>query len=112
MRLPLRWIAMLYGRVRASLAATSGVHHGNDALKLILAGADVTMLCTVLLQRGITHITTIESELRDAMQKHGYDSVAQIRGTLGQKNSADPGAFERAQYIRAVAKEKSTPRIV
>lgn len=112
MRLPLRWIAMLYGRVRASLAATSGIHHGNDALKLVLAGADVTMLCTVLLQRGIAHIATIESELRDAMQKHGYDSVANIRGTLGQKNSPDPGAFERAQYIRAVAKEKSTPRIV
>ena len=55
MRLPLRWIAMLSGRIEASLAATSGIHHGGDALKMLLAGADVTMLCSVLMQRGIPH---------------------------------------------------------
>ena len=70
MRLPMRWIAILRGRVQASLAATSGVHRGTDALKMIMAGADITMLCSVLMRHGIDHIRVIESELVEWMREH------------------------------------------
>jgi dihydroorotate dehydrogenase (fumarate) len=103
MRLPLRWIAILHGRVAASLAATSGVYSGGDVLKLLLAGADVTMLCSVLLRDGIRQIGTIERELVTWMERHEYESVRQLKGSLSQKNCADPTAFERAQYMRAIS---------
>jgi dihydroorotate dehydrogenase (fumarate) len=102
MRLPLRWIAILYGRVSASLAATGGVYLGGDVLKLLLAGADATMLCSVLLRRGIGQIKVIERELVGWMEKHEFASVRQLKGSLSQKNCADPAAFERAQYMRAI----------
>ena len=107
MRLPLRWIAMLHGRVRASLAATSGIHRGGDALKMLMAGADVTMLCSVLLRRGIGHIAEIEREMREWMEAHECESVEQLKGSLSQKNCADPSAFERAQYLRAIAIDRA-----
>jgi len=106
MRLPLRWIAMLRGRIRASLAATSGIHSGTDALKMLMAGADVTMLCSVLLRRGIEHIGVIEREMCEWLEQHGCESVEQIKGSLSQLNCPDPSAFERAQYIRALAVER------
>lgn len=101
-RLPLRWIAMLRHRVDVDLAATTGVHTGGDALKLLMAGADVTMLCSVLMRRGIEHLRTIETEMTVWMEQHEYDSVEQLKGRLSQENCPDPTAFERAQYIRAV----------
>ena len=103
MRLPMRWIAMLYGRIGANLAATSGIHRATDALKMLMAGADVTMLCSVLLRRGIKHIAVIEREIREWMEEHEYESVEQLKGSMSQKNCPDPGAFERAQYMRALA---------
>jgi dihydroorotate dehydrogenase (fumarate) len=103
MRLPMRWIALLYGRIGANLAATSGIHHGVDALKMLMAGADVTMLCSVLLRRGIDHIRVIEREMREWMEEHEYESVEQIKGIMSQKNCPDPTAFERAQYTRALS---------
>jgi len=103
MRLPMRWIALLYGRIGANLAATTGIHHGVDALKMLMAGADVTMLCSVLLRRGIDHIRVIEREMREWMEEHEYESVDQIKGIMSQKNCADPSAFERAQYMRALS---------
>ncbi len=103
MRLPMRWIAMLYGRIGANLAATSGIHRATDALKMLMAGADVTMLCSVLLRRGIKHIAVIEREMREWMEEHEYESVEQLKGSMSQKNCPDPGAFERAQYMRALA---------
>jgi len=106
MRLPLRWIAMLRGRIRASLAATSGIHSGTDALKMLMAGADVTMLCSVLLRRGIEHIGVIEREMCEWLEQHGCESVEQIKGSLSQLNCPDPSAFERAQYIRALAVDR------
>ena len=106
-RLPLRWIAMLHGRIRASLAATSGIHRGTDALKMLMAGADVTMLCPVLLRRGIEHLTVIEREMREWMESHEYDSVEQLKGSMSQKNCPDPSAFERAQYMRAIATDRA-----
>jgi dihydroorotate dehydrogenase (fumarate) len=102
MRLPMRWIAILRGRVQASLAATSGVHRGTDALKMLMAGADVTMLCSVLMRHGIDHIRVIESELVHWMRDHECESVAQIKGCLSLENCPDPGEFERAQYMKAV----------
>jgi dihydroorotate dehydrogenase (fumarate) len=102
MRLPLRWIAILRSRIRASLAATSGIYRGTDALKMLMAGADVTMLCSALMARGIDYIRTIEHEMREWMEEHEYESVEQLKGSMSQRNCPDPSAFERAQYMRAV----------
>ncbi len=106
-RLPLRWIAILHGRIRASLAATSGIHRGTDALKMLMVGADVTMLCSVLLRRGIPQIAVIEQEMREWMEQHEYQSVEQLKGSLSQKNCPDPAAFERALYMRALAIDRT-----
>ncbi|MGZ5023878.1 MAG: dihydroorotate dehydrogenase-like protein, partial [Chthoniobacterales bacterium] len=103
MRLPMRWIAMLYGRIGANLAATSGIHRATDALKMLMAGADVTMLCSILLRRGIEHLKVMEREIRQWMEEHEYESVEQLKGSMSQKNCPDPAAFERAQYMRALA---------
>ncbi len=102
MRLPMRWIAILFERIGADLAATSGIHRGTDALKMIMAGASVTMLCSALLRHGIKHLRVVEQEMRDWMSEHEYTSVLQMKGSLSQKYCADPTSFERAQYIRAV----------
>jgi dihydroorotate dehydrogenase (fumarate) len=103
MRLPLRWIAILYGKVGASLAATSGIHRAPDVLKMLMAGADVTMLCSTLLRHGIPHLKTIEDGLVLWMNEHEYESVQQLKGSLSQKNCAAPSEFERAQYMRAIS---------
>lgn len=103
MRLPMRWIAMLYGRIGANLAATSGIHRATDALKMLMAGADVTMLCSVLLRRGIEHIAMIERAMCEWMEDHEYDSVEQLKGSMSQRHCPEPAAFERAQYMRALA---------
>ena len=105
-RLPMRWIAILYGQVKANLAATSGIHKGNDVAKMLLAGADVTMLCSILLLRGIEYLRTIEQELCEWMQKHEFESVEQIKGILSQKNCINPSTFERVQYMRALSTYK------
>ena len=102
MRLPLRWIALLYGRLNASLAATSGIHRASDALKMLMAGADVTMLCSTLLRHGIPQIAAIERDMIDWMDEREYESVEQLKGSLSQKNCAEPAAFERAQYMKAL----------
>ncbi|WP_414754790.1 dihydroorotate dehydrogenase-like protein [Anabaena sp. CCY 9910] len=102
MRLPLRWIAILYGRINAHLAATSGIHNGHDVLKMLMAGANITMLCSVLLRHGIEHIKYIEQEIRQWMEKHEYESVEQLQGSMSQKHCPNPSAFERAQYMRAL----------
>jgi dihydroorotate dehydrogenase (fumarate) len=102
LRLPLTWIGILYGRLNASLAATSGIHNAEDVIKLLMAGADVTMLCSTLLHNGIAHLCTIERNLRGWMQEHEYESVDQMKGSMSQLRCSDPSAFERAQYMRAV----------
>ena len=103
MRVPLRWIAILYDHVRASLAATSGIHRGSDVLKVLMAGADVAMLCSVLIRHGVQHLKVVEGDLTAWMEEHEYVSVQQLRGSLSQKNCADPSEFERAQYMRALS---------
>lgn len=101
-RLPLRWIAMLYGRVQANLAATSGIHTAQDVIKMLMAGANVTMLCSVLYKHGIDQIRVIENEMAAWMTEHEYESVQQMMGSVSQKNCPDPSAFERAHYMRAI----------
>ena len=108
MRLPLRWIAILCDRIGASLAATSGIHRGTDALKLLMAGADVTMLCSVLMRHGIDRLRVIEEEMVNWLREHEYESVEQLKGSLSHKNCPDSSAFERAQYMRAVGVRKSS----
>ncbi len=103
LRLPLTWIAILYGRIKANLAATSGIHQGEDALKMMMAGADVAMMASALLRQGINHIGVVEKEMRDWMEQHEYVSVKQMRGSMSQRNVADPSAFERAQYMRIIS---------
>ncbi|MAS33831.1 MAG: dihydroorotate dehydrogenase [Anaerolineaceae bacterium] len=102
LRLPLRWIAILYGRINADLAATSGVHTAEDALKMLMAGANVTMMASALLKNGIGHIRTVEADLRRWMEEHEYESVQQMRGSMSQQHAGNPAAFERAQYMRAL----------
>jgi dihydroorotate dehydrogenase (fumarate) len=102
MRLPLTWIGILRGRVKAALAATSGIHGAEDVVKLLLVGADVTMLCSALMRNGINHLRSIEQGVRRWMESHEYESVTQMRGGMSQLHCADPAAFERAQYMRAV----------
>jgi dihydroorotate dehydrogenase (fumarate) len=102
LRLPLTWIGILHGRVKASLAATGGVHAAEDAVKLLMVGANVTMMCSSLIRHGIDHLRHVERELRDWMEAHEYESVAQMQGSMSQIKCSDPGAFERAQYMRAV----------
>ncbi len=102
MRLPLTWIGILHGRVKADLAATGGIHGAEDVIKLLLVGANVTMLCSTLLRNGINQLRSIEQGVRQWMDEHEYESVQQMLGSMSQKNCADPSAFERAQYMRAV----------
>ena len=102
MRLPLTWIGILYGKVKTSLAATSGIHGAEDVIKLVMVGSDVTMLCSTLLRNGIKHLRSIEQGVRQWMEEHEYESVQQMKGSMSQQRCADPSAFERAQYMRAV----------
>jgi dihydroorotate dehydrogenase (fumarate) len=102
LRLPLRWIALLYGRINASLALTTGVHSAEDALKGIAAGADVVMMASALLHHGIDHIKTVLDGMRDHLLEYEYDSLDQLRGSLSQINCRAPAAFERANYVQTI----------
>jgi len=102
LRLPLTWIGILYGRVKASLAATSGIHQAEDVIKMLMVGASATMMCSILLREGHDHIRFVERQLQNWMADHEYESVRQMQGSMSQLRCADPSAFERAQYMRAV----------
>ncbi len=102
MRLPLRWIAILHGRIQASLAATTGVHTANDAIKMTMAGADAIQIASALLRRGSRAITEILDGMRQWMEENEYESLEQMKGSLSQKSCPDPSAFERANYMRAL----------
>jgi dihydroorotate dehydrogenase (fumarate) len=102
MRLPMRWVAILYGRVKASLAATSGIHTAEDVLKMLMAGADVTMMASGLLKHGPQRITEILAQMDHWMLEHEYVSVAQMKGSMSQKSVADPSAYERANYMKVL----------
>jgi dihydroorotate dehydrogenase (fumarate) len=102
LRLPLTWIGILYGRIKASLAATGGIHGHEDVIKLLMVGANITMLCSTLLRNGVNHVRYIEQGLLEWMEKHEYESIQQMQGSMSQLRCPDPTAFERAQYMRAV----------
>jgi len=103
MRLPLHWIGILFGKIHANLAATSGVYEAKDVIKLVMAGTDVTMLCSALMRHGIEHIQRIEMEMVVWLEQHQYNSLSEVKGIMSQKNCPDPSAFERAQYVRGLS---------
>ncbi len=103
MRLPLHWIGILYGKVHASLAATSGIYQAQDVIKLVMVGAGVTMLCSALMRHGITHLQRIEMDLIALLQQQGHKSLSELKGIMSQQNCPDPSAFERAQYVRGLS---------
>lgn len=109
-RLPLLWIAILRGRVKCSLGATRGVHSATEIIKYIMAGADVTMTTSALLQKGIDHLGVLLNELQQWMEAHEYGSVRQMRGCLSQQHVADPSAYERANYIKVLESYKAVLR--
>ncbi len=97
--LRIRWAALLSGRVDCSLAVTGGIHSANEVIKALLAGADITHLCSVLLLKGSDHLTSIITEISQWMEENEYESVRQLKGSISQRNAVDPAAFERANYI-------------
>jgi dihydroorotate dehydrogenase (fumarate) len=103
LRLPLRWIGILHGKVRASLAATTGVHTTEDAVKLLLAGADVTMMASALFLHGPEHLATVLDGLGRWLDEREYTSIEQMKGSMSQAASSDPIAFERANYMQTLA---------
>ena len=100
--MPLRWIAILNGQVSISLAASSGVHTAQDVLKLLFAGADVTMMASALLRRGPTHLRQVIAGVRTWLDEHEYGSVKELKGSMSQAASPDPAAYERANYMRSI----------
>jgi len=105
----MRWIAILYGRIQADLALTSGVHTPEDVIKSMMAGASVAMLTSVLLQKGLSHINYLLAEIEKWMIENEYSSIQQMRGSLSQKTVREPAAFERANYMKALNSYKSLP---
>jgi dihydroorotate dehydrogenase (fumarate) len=106
LRLPLRWTALLYGRVRAQIALSTGVHSGLDAAKALLAGAQVVQTASALLQHGIPYLSTMLRQLDGWMEEHSYRQLKDFRGKLSQKESPNPLAYERAQYVRLLTSQK------
>lgn len=102
MRLPLRWIAILYNRVNADLAATSGVTTEKDVLKMIMAGATVTQMLSCLLKFGIGHISDVLTKMKYWMEINEYDSLDAMRGSMSYMNYSDPAKFERANYMKVL----------
>jgi dihydroorotate dehydrogenase (fumarate) len=102
LRLPLRWIAILHKKIKADLAATTGVHTSEDVLKLIMAGANVTMMCSALLRHGPKKIREVLTGVQQWMVEHEYESFNDMRGSMSHKSVADPSSFERANYMKAL----------
>jgi len=102
MRLPLRWVAILYGHLKADMALTTGVHTTEDVVKAIMAGANVVNVASVLLEQGAGKISDLTLGLRQWMDEHEYESVTQLRGALSQRNCPEPEMFERANYMKVL----------
>lgn len=105
-RLPLLWIALLYGRLKVSLAATTGVQGAHEVIKYLLAGADVVMTASALYKYGIDYIATMTGELKEWMKSLHFDSIQEFKGILSRRNIYDPTAYERANYIRILEQYK------
>ncbi|MBI5088914.1 MAG: hypothetical protein HZB15_08680 [Actinobacteria bacterium] len=100
--LPMHWIGVLRGVTSGSLAASGGVHRGLDAVKLLLAGADVVMTTSALLRHGPQHLAVMEAEMRAWMDEREYDSVEQLQGSVSRGNVPDPDVYERANYFQTL----------
>ena len=100
--LRLRWLALLSGRVRCSLAVTGGVHTAPDAIKAVMAGAHAVQMVSALLRRGPEHLTRVREEMSQWMEEHGYESLRQMQGSMSLARSGNPGALERANYMRVL----------
>ncbi|RMD51143.1 MAG: dihydroorotate dehydrogenase-like protein [Ignavibacteria bacterium] len=100
MRLPLRWLAILYGNIKASMAATSGIQNHLDVLKVMMAGGDVAMIASELLRNGYGRISEILDGMINWMEENEYDSIDMMKGSMSQKSCAEPAAFERANYMK------------
>lgn len=103
MRLPLRWTAILYGKVHVDFGLTGGVHTATDLIKALMAGASATMVTSELLLHGVTRISEILADVQTWMEEREYDSVAQMKGSMSQMAVGDPSAFERANYMRVLS---------
>ena len=99
-RLPLLWIAIIYGRIPVSLAATTGVQSAEEVIKYLLAGADITMTASALYKHGLGHLLTMRKNLELWMDRMNFSSVTSFRGAMSQQHISDPTAYERANYIR------------
>jgi len=106
MRLPLRWIAILFGQIKASMALTSGVHNHTDVIKCMMAGADVAMMCSELLIHGVKRVTEILDKMKQWMEENEYESINMMKGSMSQKSVAEPAAFERANYMKMLQSYK------
>ncbi len=102
LRLPLRWIAILSKRLNLSLAATSGIHSSDDVIKMLLVGANVTMMCSALYKNGIGHIKNVLADVTSWLSEREYESLQQMQGSMSQASAANPAAFERANYMKAL----------
>jgi dihydroorotate dehydrogenase (fumarate) len=100
MRLPLLWIAVLHGRIEASLAATTGVHTSDDVVKYLLAGADVVMTTSALLEHGVGYMRTLVDGLTEWLENRDMEAVSRIRGLLSRGKVGNPEDYERANYIK------------
>lgn len=102
MLLSLRWIAILCGRLKASLVASGGIHTTEDVIKTLMAGADITQMCAALLINGVEHLGKVEREMKAWLERHEYASVSDLKGSMSQKAVAEPAMFERANYMKAL----------
>lgn len=101
-RLPLRWIAIMFGKVQTDMALSSGVHNGKDMAKAILAGANIAMTASELIEKGPARAASMLDELTSWMNEHEYSSISEMKGAMSQKSVTDPTAFERGNYMRAL----------
>jgi dihydroorotate dehydrogenase (fumarate) len=102
LRLRLTWVALLFGKVKADMAVTGGVHTAEDVVKCMMAGAKVAMTTSALLEQGIGYLRPLIADLQDWLEKHEYESVAQMQGSMSAKSVANPAAFERANYLKVL----------
>jgi len=98
----------LFGRIKASLAATTGIHSSEDVIKMVMSGADATMLCSVLLRYGPDHTKVIIQGIEKWMEEHEYKSIAQMKGSMSQKSCVNPETFERANYMKTLQSYKES----
>ena len=107
--LPLRWISILYGKVEADFALTSGIHTAADVLKAMMAGAKVAMTASMVLHDGYESVTTVLENLKAWMEEHEYESIKQMQGSMSQQSVAEPAAFERSNYIKILSEFRDLP---